>query len=172
MLGVICTAVPTAQTRATPSGEIALKAAFVSKFPHFIEWPSQVMVGRGDLEICVPMGAAVEAPLVDLVAGYSVNGLSMRVRGLAPTDRVTACHLLYLPNDGTTDRAARLREAVGQPIVTVSDASDFLAAGGMIRLRLEREHLRFDINLTPAEASGLRLSSQLLRLAGRVMGGR
>ena len=172
LAGAVLSAALGAQARLATSGEIELKAAFVSKFPHFIEWPVRATANRNELELCLPAGTAEAIPLGDMVAGYSVNGLPMRVRTLAPGDAVAACHLLYLPQERAADRTARLREAMGQPIVTVSDAPDFLAAGGIIRLRPERGHLRFDINLSSAEASGLRLSSQLLRLAGRVMGGR
>jgi uncharacterized membrane protein len=46
----------------------------------------------------------------------------------------------------------------------------FTERGGMISLRLVGQKVRFDINMDAAERAGLKLSSQLLRLARVVYG--
>lgn len=63
---------------------------------------------------------------------------------------------------------ANLRNA---PVLTVGEADDFLGAGGMIRFCLEGNKVRFEINREAAESARLRISSQLLLLAKKVVGG-
>lgn len=59
--------------------------------------------------------------------------------------------------------------ALGQtPVLTVSDAPGFVQAGGMIGLKLRGGRIGFDINHGAARATGLVLSSQLLKLADEV----
>ncbi len=62
-------------------------------------------------------------------------------------------------------------DAVGdQPVLTVGESSRFLDDGGVISLQVIDRRVRFEVSATAAERIGLRLSSQLLRLAVRVRG--
>ncbi|MBA2301635.1 MAG: DUF4154 domain-containing protein, partial [Acidobacteria bacterium] len=36
-----------------PSGEYQLKAAFVARFPEFVDWPPPTWEGRKTLDVCV-----------------------------------------------------------------------------------------------------------------------
>jgi hypothetical protein len=52
--------------------------------------------------------------------------------------------------------------------LTISDAKGFAANGGMIELFTENHRLRFLINVHNAQRTGLRISSDLLKLAAGV----
>ena len=54
------------------------------------------------------------------------------------------------------------------PILTVGEANEFLADGGMIHFHLDGDKVRFDINASDADSSRLRISSRLLLLATSV----
>jgi hypothetical protein len=47
----------------------------------------------------------------------------------------------------------------------VSDIPHFSERGGMIQFVLEKDKIRFEVNLTNAERAGLKLSSELLKVA-------
>jgi hypothetical protein len=53
-------------------------------------------------------------------------------------------------------------------VLTVSDIPKFIQAGGMIQFIPEGSRIRFEINRTRAEESGLVLSSELLKVAAVV----
>jgi hypothetical protein len=65
-------------------------------------------------------------------------------------------------------QVAVLRNLRGQPVLTVGEADDFLSEGGIIRLHLEHDKIRFDINVGAADSSHLKISSRLLLLAKSV----
>jgi hypothetical protein len=44
------------------------------------------------------------------------------------------------------------------------------AAGGIIRLKMVGDHVRFDINVAAADTARLKLSSSLLRVADSILG--
>jgi hypothetical protein len=50
-------------------------------------------------------------------------------------------------------------------VLTVSDMPQFTQHGGMIQFVTEAKRVRFEVNLTSAERTGLTLSSQLLKVA-------
>ncbi len=54
-------------------------------------------------------------------------------------------------------------------VLTVSDTQGFLEDGGIVNFVIEDNKVRFDINLTASEKAGLKIRSQLLRLAKKVI---
>ncbi len=50
-------------------------------------------------------------------------------------------------------------------ILTVSDMEQFAEHGGMIALTVEDQKVRFSVNIAAVERSGLKMGSQLLKLA-------
>jgi hypothetical protein len=149
------------------SEEFRLKAAFVTRFPQFVEWPADVMTGDRTFDLCVlvpnPFGGALE----DLVRGELLGTRLITVRTVSQADDLGRCHVLFLP-DGGTRREGVLRRIGTRPILTVSDAPRFLDEGGMVQLRLASRKVRFDVSTAAASRAGLRISSQLLRLAASV----
>ena len=78
-------------------------------------------------------------------------------------------HVLFVAGDA--DAIQRALDVVGgAPVLTVGEAARFAERGGMIGFRVTPEgRVGFDINLKRAERAGLRLRSQLLKLA-RIVG--
>ena len=77
----------------------------------------------------------------------------------------TGCAILYV-SGMDSKRLTLLSTALkGMSVLTVGDASDFARQGGVIRLFLQGDTMRFEINVSAAERAHLRLSSKLLNLA-------
>ena len=96
-----------------------------------------------------------------------VRGARYRVGKRLDRAAVSRAHdVLYL-SESAGKNETLLREARATAL-TVSDAADFTARGGVIRLFTEKNRLRFVINLDNAHRAGLRISSNLLRLASSV----
>lgn len=151
--------------------ESRLKAAIVSKFPQFIEWPDVAVAGRQTINICVASGAdPFASDLQEMVSGEQLNGRGLALRRVDTPAQVTECHLLFLPAVSGTHRAL-LAAAARLPVLTVSDDPGFLDAGGIVALRIVNGRVRFEVNAEFARRVGLRISSQLLRLALSVRGG-
>ncbi len=151
--------------------ESRLKAALLSKFPQFVEWPGPAIEGRATLDVCVATPDPFGADLQDLLGGEQVNARALALRHVATAADVDGCHLLYLPDRGHGPHPL-LGAAADRPVLTVSDAPNFLDDGGMVALRVVGDRVRFDIDASAARRVGLRISSQLLRLAVSVRGGR
>jgi len=64
-----------------------------------------------------------------------------------------------------------LRWVYGRPILTVSDTEGFTRLGGGIELARSGGRVQFVVNADALSRSGLTPSSQMLRLAQRVIGG-
>ena len=163
-------AVGSAAMRAEVAPESRLKAAFVSKFPQFVEWPQASLDGHPTIDICVASPDPFGSDLQELTAGEELNGRALNLRHVAVPADLSRCHLLFLPAR-SAGRRALLLAAASQPILTVSDAPRFLDDGGIVGLVVVEGRVRFEIDEAAARRVGLRISSQLLRLALTVRGG-
>ena len=70
-------------------------------------------------------------------------------------------------------KAVTLKEIInlvnGYGILTVGETSDMLESGGVVNFLVEKNKVRFEINLTAARDEKLTIRSQLLRLATKVI---
>lgn len=153
-----------------PSAEYQLKAAFVSKFPDFVEWPQASLAGRKAVEICVASPNPFGEVLTDLVAGTTVRGKPLQVREVGRPASIDDCHVLFVPAGPAAARQALLSRAAQRPILTIGDYPEFLTEGGILNLVTIDGRVRFDIDVAASSKAGVRLSSQLLRLALHVRG--
>jgi hypothetical protein len=153
---------------AQPSLEYDVKAAFVLNFARYVEWPESHR--RPPLQICVlqtnPFGNRLEA----VVSGEQWQGGAIDVRTVADARRAAECHLVYVPQSATGRFAAAATTLANRPILTVGEHERFLEQGGMIRLFIEDNKVRFAINQKAADSARLLISSRLLRLARSVIG--
>jgi len=146
--------------------EYAVKAAYLYNFGRFVEWPDTAPSSTGgSFPICVlgddPFGRILDGVL----AGQTIDGKPVLPKRLSKYQEAVNCRILFirsLKDKELTDALAALDKA---GVLTVSDMPEFLRRGGMIEFVLERNKVRFQVNLAIAEAAGLSLSSELLKVA-------
>jgi hypothetical protein len=146
--------------------ELHIKAAYLFNFGRYVFWPQQ----SGDVVI----GIVGHDPIVDVlektIAGKTINGRAYRVKVFASADQIDHCDVLFLPRAGAQQAQSVMTAIAGKPILTVSDIENFSSQGGMVEFLLIDDMLKFDINLAAAEKNGLRISSELLRVAHQIKG--
>ncbi len=152
------------------SDEYRLKAAFVYRFPQFVEWPDVAVRDARTLDVCVldpnPFGSDLE----QLVSGETAAGRPLRVRTVSGPEALSGCHVLFAGGHGQA--TAQVVKAVSDhPVLTIGETEHFLDDGGIIVLRIVGRRVRFDVSSTNARKAGLRIDPQLLSLAAVVRGG-
>jgi hypothetical protein len=149
-----------------PNREYQLKAAFLLNFTRFVEWPEAALAANGaPLIIAVlgenPFGSYLE----EIVAGEKVNGHPVNIHYYKNTSDIKTCHVLYINFTEIKKMEEVLNGLKGRNILTVSDAPNFPAAGGMIRFFTKDNKIKFQVNLEASKSCNLTISSKLLRLA-------
>jgi hypothetical protein len=99
-----------------------------------------------------------------------VKGRPIVVRRLAPDADLKSCHILFVGASQRRRQREICEKLNRRPVLTVGDHEEFLTQGGMIGFVQKEENIRFNINLDPAQAAGLKFSSQLLKVALTVKG--
>jgi hypothetical protein len=142
-----------------------LKAAFLYNFAKFADWPADVLAPGQRLSLCVLGDNAVADALEQTIKGHSTESHELTVQVVGADWPIRSCHLLYV---GGLDMkgAIQLVEALkGASVFTVSDCDRFAELGGVAQLILEKDRMRFAINVAAAQRARLQLSSRLLSLA-------
>jgi hypothetical protein len=141
--------------------EDQFKAAYLFNFVKFVEWPTDSATDT--LTVCFLGGEGVHEALSSSIDAKPVGARKLIARQLDPAATVENCEVLY------ADAASvDLSIAAGLPVLTVSDAPGFVTTGGMIELFTENHRLRFLVNVANVHKAGLRISSDLLKLAAGV----
>lgn len=152
--------------------EAAVKAALVYNFAKFVDWPLRAFNdAHAPLTLCIYReGNSDMRQSLAAFAGKTAQGREIAVRGGVSLRDLGGCQVLYIP--GNTERwlPELLRAAHAQHILTVSDMDDFVDNGGAIELLVVDNQRHFAINLDAVHQAGLKMSSQLLKLARIVKG--
>lgn len=158
----LVSAVPPAG-EAQPMSASALKAAFMLNFVKFAEWPARKPTLP--MLLCVSGDEGMADVLTRTVSGQTVAGRSIQVSQIASGGVVRDCQLLFFAERDPRRLAAILQEASESPVLTVSDVAKSATNGVMIEFFLEKDRLRFAVNIDAMERSQIKLGSRILSLA-------
>lgn len=165
-LGLVLGALILSCAEAEQFGEYQVKAAFVSNFAGFVEWPQGAFQNALDpFTICVLGQDPFGHSLTDVVAGKSVDGHPLRVSELPDIKPGIICQILFISSSEKLRFRAIFEALRAASTLTVGDTDDFVSEGGMIALRLDNGKIRMQINTKAAKDRNLRISSHLLSLA-------
>ena len=153
----------TAAVKDSAEVEARVKAAFIYNFARFVAWPA--LSNAAPIRIGVMGQGDLSAPLEDVVRGKSVAGRAIRVAPVANAAEAEFCEILLIERSESTHFREIAQALAGKPVLTVSDDESGSKEGIMIAFRLVDESVRFQINQEAAERAGLRISSQLLKVA-------
>ena len=155
------------------SDEYALKAVCLYNFAQFTRWP-----GALDLKLTdsIVVGVVGQSPFIGAINELQnllkqANKKNIKVvnhgsykEGMDLTDS----HILFISSSEKKNMRQIVERLKGKPVLTVSDAEGFLEDGGMISLVLLKNKVRWEINRTAIDSTGLQISAKLLQLAIRV----
>jgi uncharacterized protein DUF4154 len=152
--------------------EYRVKAAFLYKFPSYVEWPAQVFE-RSDSPFVFGVAGAdtLAEELGQVVVGRSIAGRPVLVRKLRRGDSVDGVHILFVGGTDGGRPAEILASAKGKPVLTVTESADAFALGSIINFVIVDDKVRFDVALRAAELCNLRVSARLLAVARKVLAG-
>jgi len=152
------------------SREYEIKAAFLYNFIKLIEWPPEVLPKSSPtITMCV-LGEDPFGETMDSIADKSVKGKKLLIRRVPNAAAAEHCNVLFI-SSSEQERLTAILNAIKRPgVLTVGETDRFVEQGGIINLVVDRNKIRFEVNMDGAEQAGLQISSKLLNLARAVKG--
>ena len=153
-------------TQPIVASEYSIKAAFLLNFARFIEWPRGSFAGEDAPLVVAILGEDPFGEVMDrTLQAKTVNTHPLLLKRLRFGDDLSTCHIVFVSRSEKDKVPAIVRSLQGRSVLLVSETEQFLEQGGIINFYLEADNVKFSINLSAAEHSGLKISSKLLRLA-------
>jgi hypothetical protein len=146
-------------------GEAQIKAVFLFNVVKFVQWPPSSLPSD-TVVIGLVARDSFRRALEGVVTGKTVNGRAVVVRELHDEEDARGCHIVFFEDasDGPR-RSLILRSVRDGAVLTVGETSKFMAEGGLVRLYVDGDRLRFQIDPVGVQLSGLKVSAQLMSLA-------
>jgi hypothetical protein len=152
--------------------EAEIKAAFLLKFPSYVEWADTAFAAADSpLVIGVVDADLIAANLEQLVPGLSIDGHPMQVWRIQADAMPDGLHMLFVGRARTADAAALLQQAAASAVLTITETDTTQPAGSIINFVVVDNRVRFAVSLATAELAMVRLSSRLLQVAHTVLEG-
>ncbi len=146
-----------------------VEAAYLYNFGKFVTWPPDRTTDADQFRICVlgkdPFGSVLDST----VTGERIGGRQITVQRITRVQQAAPCNILFVSSSEEDNLRPVLDEANRLHILTVSDLKRFTQRGGVIGLSVQEERVRFEVNRKAAERSHLQLSSELLKVAFKVI---
>ncbi len=147
--------------------EYQVKAAFIVNFINFIEWPDTAL--SADSFTIGILGRDPSAGAIGALKGKTVKGRKLLVKYFDDPEEARNADLLFISPSEKRSLPLILKNLRNRPVLTVGDQQGFARSGVMINMVIVRKRVGFEINLPASHRAGLRISSQLLKLAKEVV---
>jgi hypothetical protein len=165
LFAFLCLLPPGARAQTAYDTELQVKAGFIYNFALFVQWPAQAFTDTASpLELCIAGDRAAVKPF-EPIATKKILDRTVTVHAFDDNSTRHPCHIIYIDTKTKAEAADLLRRVSGPGVLTIGDQDGFCRLGGIINFYTENNKLRFEINTDAAGRAGLKLSSQLLKLA-------
>jgi hypothetical protein len=159
----------TARAQNVPVTEDSVKAAFLYKFPGFVEWPANVLARPDEPMVIGVIGGEDVLGELNAIADTRKAGRPLTVRRVKDARDLAGAHVLFIGARERPRAAELIRAAHAAGVLTVTEWEGALRMGSVINFVTTADgRVRFEISLEPAEKSNLKLSSRLLAVAQQV----
>ncbi len=151
--------------------EEKVKAAFLYNFLRFVSWPDEPL---DEYNVCTyGLPAENEAVFGSIAKIKTDRRLAVSFVQIDDSlEKLDNCQLVYIVTKDEERVKAVLRRMQDRDSLTIGEAPEFLEMGGMIRFVPIADKIRFEINVDATEKAGLKISSNVLKIAVRLVAGR
>jgi uncharacterized protein DUF4154 len=150
--------------------EFTIKAGLLLKFTNFIQWPETYSsIDREEpLNICI-FGKNKFGDILDYVNDHDILRRDILVRYHVPKPELNTCHIIYIGSIEITDLDDFNDKIKTSPVLVITESEKISHPLVAINFRKVNNKMRFEINRSAFERSGIMINSELLNLAIKVV---
>lgn len=149
------------------SRETLIKAGYIEKFTHFVEWPasSNVKPYNDIFTIAIIGYNNISKTLNDIFTKSDSEDIEYKIVEINTIEQIKECKILFISDSEKNNLEEILEYTNGKPILTISDSKGFGEKGVIINMFQEGNYIRYEINRKTLNESGLIINSLLLNYA-------
>jgi hypothetical protein len=153
-------------TSAAQSREYLLKAGYIEKFTHFVDWPELQQKKDSVFKIAVLGGNGLGKAVKALFKDIKVKNRKVKISFIHSADEINSAMILIITGELSGDQLQKvLNYTKGRQILTISEIKGYGKKGIIINMFKEDNYIRYEINTSTLARSGLKINSMLLNYA-------
>ncbi len=151
--------------------EYQVKAVFLYNFINFVTWPDDTFTDKDDpFEICILGEDPFNGELSKIVEGEKSKGnRPIVISNINSVDEALGCQILFTSIANKRQLKNITSKLDSKNVLLVGESIDFAENGGTIGFITMENRVQFEINITMAEKSNLRIDSRLQRIAKKII---
>jgi len=159
---LLCQSLAHAQDRTV---EYKIKAAYLYNFLKFVWWPESTLAAdKSDITICL-LGPNQLAPYLEPMTKMTAQERHISITTISDFSQAGDCQLLFIGESETAKLPQIIDELKDAHFLTVGEAENFAAQGGMIGFVLKKGKVVLEINTKATKKANLEISAKLLEVA-------
>lgn len=139
------------------------QAVFIYNFTKHIEWPENMR--SGNFVIGVMGNSPIIAELETMSQSRKVGNQPIVVKKFKTIDEISLCHIMYIPAGRSGDLGAVIGAVKNYNTLVITDKEGLATAGAAINFVVSDSKQKFELKKSNATRFGLKVSSDLERLA-------
>jgi len=144
-----------------------LKAVFIYNFTKYINWLDSEPSATFDIAV---IGESKIIEALRLIAEKRhVDQRDIQIKYFESSDQMNGCQILFIPESKKRQLNRIIDKIRDQNTLVISEIEGALSSGVMINFLLLEKRIKFEINLGAMKKSGFQPSSELLKLAVRII---
>jgi len=165
----------TCQANKDKVSEYQIKAVYLYNFLHFITWPKTLETQQKNRTMTIgiigdsPIKTSLEALQKNLQRTNKKPINLVQFGDFKQGIKLIECDILFVSKSEDDNFQTIINSLNSKPILTISEGFEFLEAGGMISFKRNQNKIRYVVNIKATQQAGLKLSSQLLKIALEVI---
>lgn len=147
--------------------EYPLKIWIISRFLDFVKWPpgSETNQGSGQFVVGIIGNTAMLEFKKIFHEKIRLPGKTLIIKKCTDPEEIEGCHVLIIGGSESNRLAGILAITENKPVLSIGDTGGFGKKGVLINLYKSGRKVKFEINFTAVQKSGLIFSSKLYKLA-------
>ncbi len=125
--------------------------------------------GQAPFLLCVFDDFPFGTSLAEITRGTIVHKRRVEIRWVHKVQKLRSCQILFVGRSAQKSYCKVLEAVRGQSVLTVGETPEFFAVGGIVNFSIQQETLQLEVKLDEANKAHLKISSQVLALARRVV---
>lgn len=149
------------------SDEYKIKSAYIEKIIRFVEWPAEADIST----MSSPFIIAVIGEnnfgnnLKILAQKFRVKNRKIEILYLSRIADISGVHVLFISQSEKYRLSKIINVTRGKPILTIGEKPGFAQRGVLVNFFFQESKIRFEINLSAVEDSGLHFKTKILKYA-------
>lgn len=145
--------------------QYSVLSALTLNFARFTQWPEQAFSGQSQpLQVCL-VGDNVVQQAFEAIHDKNIADRSIEVVNTNRLRNLHECHIIFISELPKNILMQVFLSVKSLPILTIGQSEEFVESGGMVGMINVDGKIKLYINLPVVRASGLMISSNLLRLS-------